>query len=96
MKHLLLICLFSCTCALGVFSQNLTQTVRGTVVDKISQSPVPGAVVQVQNMAPPLVATTDAEGRFRFSQVPVGKQSLRITYMGYKEALMDNLSVNAG
>lgn len=76
--------------------QTLYQTVRGTVVDKISQTPVPGAVVQLSGAEPANVTSTDANGKFKLSNVPVGKQSLKITYLGYKESTMDNLSVNAG
>lgn len=86
--------LLCCMAAVALNAQ--TQTVRGMVVDKISQSPVPGAVVQLLNATPVNVATTDANGHFRLVNVPVGKQSLRITYTGYRESLMDNLSVNAG
>lgn len=82
--------------ALSSQAQTLTQTVRGTVLDKISQSPVPGAVVQLLNADVATAVTTDAEGHFRLNNVPVGKRSVRITYMGYKEVNMDNLSVNAG
>ncbi len=79
-----------------VKAQNITQTVRGTVVDKISQTPIPGAIVFVLNSEPQLVSTSDANGEFKLSQVPVGKQSLKITYLGYKEVMMQNLSVNSG
>ncbi|PBQ33449.1 TonB-dependent receptor [Sphingobacteriaceae bacterium] len=77
-------------------AQTITQTVRGTVVDKISQTPIPGAVVQVLNSDPLSVATTNANGEFSLSNVPVGKQSVKITFIGYKEIIMNNLSVNAG
>ena len=77
-------------------SQTLFQTVRGSVVDKISQTPIPGAVIQVLNIDPAMVTTTDENGKFTFTKVPVGKQSLNITYMGYKPSALQNLSVNSG
>lgn len=93
MSILILTCLFN---SFEMKGQALYQTVRGTVVDKISQTPVPGAVVQLLNVTPANVATSDAEGKFRMSNVPVGKQSIKISYLGYKETTMENLSVNAG
>lgn len=86
---------------LSVFSlvmkaQIPTQTVRGTIVDKISQSPLPGVVVVLVNSNPLIGTSTDEEGRFKLTQVPVGKQTLKISFMGYKENVMQNLSVNAG
>jgi len=93
-KLILAFVLSGIACSLN--SQTIFQTVRGTVVDKISQTPIPGAVIQVMNIDPAMVATTDENGKFSFDKVPVGKQSLNITYMGYKPSALQNLSVNSG
>jgi len=93
-KLFLAIVLSGIACSLN--AQTIYQTVRGTVVDKISQTPIPGAAIQVMNMDPAMVATTDGNGKFSFDKVPVGKQSLNITYMGYKPSALQNLSVNSG
>jgi hypothetical protein len=77
-------------------AQTIYQTLRGTVVDKISQIPIPGAVVLLINSNPLNVFTTDANGKFVLNNVPVGKQNLKITYLGYKEIIMQHLTVNAG
>jgi hypothetical protein len=79
-----------------LFSQELTQTIRGTVVDKISQSPMAGAVVVLLNSMPAKGTATDGNGKFSFSNVSLGKQSLKITYMGYKESVIPNITVNSG
>ncbi len=93
-KMILALVLSGIVCALN--SQVLVQTVRGSVVDKISQTPIPGAVIQVMNIDPAMVTTTDENGKFTFINVPVGKQSLNITYLGYKPSALQNLSVNSG
>lgn len=82
---------------LGVvgYSQ-ITQTIRGTVIDKISQTTLPGAVVFVVNSQPVIASTANENGEFKLQNVPVGKQSLKISFMGYKLITMQNLSVNAG
>ena len=77
-------------------AQMLFQTVRGTVVDKVSQTPIPGAVVMLLNSSPVIVSTTDENGKFALKQIPVGKQSFSITYIGYKASTLQNLSVNSG
>ncbi len=74
----------------------ITQTVRGTVIDKISQTPLPGAVVSVLNSEPMIGSAANENGEFYLKNVPVGKQSLKVTYIGYKLITMQNLSINAG
>ncbi|HNQ00064.1 MAG TPA: carboxypeptidase-like regulatory domain-containing protein, partial [Bacteroidia bacterium] len=77
-------------------AQTLTQTVRGTVVDQVSQSPLPGANVIVVNSNPFLGAATDLDGAFVLKNVPVGKQTLKISFLGYKEYILPNITVTTG
>lgn len=79
-----------------LIAQNLTQTVRGTVVDKVSQSPVSGAKITLLNTDSLQSVKSDVSGKFMLSNVPVGNRSLRITFPGYKEMTLPNLTVNAG
>jgi hypothetical protein len=74
----------------------LLQTVKGTVIDRASRAPVPGASVLVVGVQPPLGATTDAHGVFRVPGVPVGRQTVRVSHIGYETALASNLLVSAG
>lgn len=66
-------------------SQELTQTVRGTVIDKQTQSPLPGAVVQVLNAEPQKVTTTDENGKFRLDNIPLGRWQIKFSVLSYKE-----------
>jgi len=82
---------FSC-----VKSQQLTQTIRGTVVDKISNTTLPGANVVILNTDPILGTATDMDGNFKITKVPIGKHTLKITFLGYKELTIPNVVVNSG
>ncbi|RYC71374.1 TonB-dependent receptor [Spirosoma sordidisoli] len=77
-------------------AQPLTQTVRGVVVDQSLQTPIPGATVVLQTATPARGALTDTDGAFRLAGVPVGRQTLRISFVGYKDALLANVVVDAG
>ncbi|MBP8034697.1 MAG: carboxypeptidase-like regulatory domain-containing protein, partial [Bacteroidia bacterium] len=68
-----------------VFSQELSQTIRGTVIDKQTQSPLPGAVVSILNTEPMKATTTDENGKFRFDNVLLGRKQLKISLISYKE-----------
>lgn len=80
----------------ALFSQGLIQTVRGVVLDKSSQATLPGATLVLLNSNPLVGVNTDMDGKFQFNQVPVGKQAIRVTFLGYKEVTLQNLSVNSG
>jgi hypothetical protein len=79
-----------------VRSQNLTQSVRGVVIDQITNTPLPGANVVILNTEPLLGTATDLDGNFKIEKVPVGKHTIRITYLGYKEVVLPNVVVNSG
>jgi hypothetical protein len=71
------------------------QTVRGTVVDKITQTTLPGAVITIQAI-PVLGTTTDANGYFKFENVKVGRYDLKVTYVGYDNVFIAQLLVGSG
>ena len=83
-------------CLVASWSFSQTQTVRGTVVDNISQSPIPGAVIVVLGMDPAIQTVSNDEGKFSLTGVPVGSRSFRISAYDYKEVNMQNVTVNAG
>ncbi|RYD78209.1 MAG: TonB-dependent receptor [Sphingobacteriales bacterium] len=72
-------------------AQIFTQTIRGTVVDKQSQSPLIGANVIILNTNPIKGAATDDRGKFRIENSPTGRQQIKIMYIGYKETVMQVL-----
>ncbi len=82
--------------AMAAGAQDKTQTIRGTVIDKVSQSPLMGVTVVLLNSEPLKGTVTDMDGNFSLSGVPVGMQGLKFTYVGYQELLMENLFLAAG
>ncbi|HTJ14919.1 MAG TPA: TonB-dependent receptor [Dinghuibacter sp.] len=78
--------------AIPVAAQTPTQTVRGTVTDRLLQRPIAGATVTLENQS----SLTDSTGVFVFHNVPVGQRQLRVTHVGFREATQDNLVVEAG
>lgn len=95
-KKIALIFLVNLACSIPTFAQTITQTIRGNVVDKISQSPLPGVIITLLNSSPIKGCSTDSDGNFKLSEVAIGKQSLRVSFLGYKELVLQNLVVNSG
>lgn len=77
-------------------AQSLTQTLRGKVVDQVTQIPLPGATVMVLNTDPLVGATTDVEGEFKIQKLPVGTYTIRVSFIGYKDFILPNVIVNSG
>jgi hypothetical protein len=95
MRKVILVLVLNLT-IISSFAQQLTQTIRGVVVDKISQVPLPGVNVILLGSEPLKGTTTDIDGQFRLSGVAVGKQTLKMIFLGYEEQVLSNLVVNSG
>lgn len=77
--------------AIIVKAENPTQVIRGTIVDEVTGYPLPGANVILLETDPPVGTTTDLDGRFALKNVPLGRQSIEIRYVGYESKLIPNL-----
>ncbi|GAA4469283.1 carboxypeptidase-like regulatory domain-containing protein [Nibrella saemangeumensis] len=74
----------------------LSQTLRGRVVDKESKYPLVGVTVQLTDVTPAMGTISDTAGRYRLTNVPVGRHTVKLSLVGYKEALLNNIIVDAG
>ena len=73
-----------------------TQNIRGVIIDKQSQMQIPGANIVLLGSDPIKGSVSDAEGRFKITEVKVARYDLKISYMGYKEIVLPNVDVSAG
>ena len=78
------------------FSQVIKQTLSGTVLDKHTREALPFATVVLLNSDPLTGVSTDIDGNFTLEGVPVGRQSLRISMVGYETYIMNELLVSTG
>ena len=69
--------------------------VTGTITDGNDGSPIIGANVLVLNSNPVIGTMTDADGNFKLV-VPVGRVTLRFTYIGYEDMVVPELLVISG
>lgn len=73
-----------------------TQTIRGRVVDEDSQAPLLGANVLILEAGPITGVITDEAGVFVMEDVPVGRYTLLVSYVGYKSSIMRDVLVGTG
>jgi hypothetical protein len=94
-KTQILFALLICTITISAQAQS-TQTVRGTVLDEVSKTPLIGVNLSIVGSDPFLGSATEVDGTYRIENVPVGRQTLKISYIGYEDQTMPNIVVTAG
>jgi len=77
-------------------SQEIFQVVKGSVSDADSRSPIPGATIIIQGSDPLIGTVSDNDGRFRLENVPLGRHTIVITFMGYETLTIPELVVGSG
>ena len=86
-------------CPFKIFGQK-TQNLKGMVIDKSVRNELIGATVRIAPShlpdAAPKGAVTDETGRFRFANLALGKYTVLVTYIGYKNAVLTNVTLDAG
>lgn len=80
----------------NVFAQDLTQTVRGKILDADSKSPISFANVMVLGSDPIMGTVSDIDGNFALKEVPIGRLSIKFSFIGYEEKVMPNILVISG
>ena len=80
----------------NVISQDVTQTIRGTVMDSETNYPLVGSKVKIILSADNTVgAICDGDGSFTLQNVPLGKHTLIISFVGYETKRLP-IVVNSG
>jgi len=79
---------------LGQSGPKISGRISGSVIDSISGEKVEFATVSLRKKGAAKDLTgmlTDASGNFRLDDIPVGKYELTISFLGYKELVIDTL-----
>lgn len=77
------------------YGQQLTQTVRGTIIDADSKQPLIGVVI-IPNSQATSGTVTDLNGEFRLEKMPVGRISLQLSLVGFEKKAIPEIEVNSG
>ena len=76
-----------------LFAQNKSQTVRGTVIDRVTRQPVIGASISVVGTTQGSI--TDASGAFSIVNVVIGRRSVKCTSVGYESFSSEEFILNS-
>ena len=72
------------------------QTVRGRIVDLDTKLPLVGVNVLLGSEGPEKGTITDANGYFRFDDIPVGRHDIECSYIGYESRVLANFQLTSG
>jgi hypothetical protein len=96
MKKIVLINVFLIL-VISIFAQQeITQTIRGTVIDKNTRVSLPGANVILLDSDPIIGTSTDINGTFRIENIPIGRVGIRVTYVGYQDLVLTGQNLISG
>lgn len=74
----------------------LTETLKGTILDKASRLPLQGVTVRLSSNSSVKASSTDQNGVFRLTDVPLGRQVLLASMTGYKPLVLSELLITSG
>lgn len=80
-------------------AQVATQILRGRLTEEVTKAPVVGATVLLipaESGQKTTGAVTDQNGYYKLTNVPLGRQTIRVSYVGYEEITLPNIVVTAG
>ena len=79
-----------------LIAQRLTQTIYGIVSAKATSAPLNGVKIELINSTAGSACMSLSDGSFSMQNVPLGRQSILISYPGYKERVIENILVTSG
>lgn len=80
----------------NVSGQEITQVIRGKIVDSESQSPISFASITIPTTNPPMGCMSDENGVFRLEQVPVGRHNIQFSFVGFETKTIPEIMVSSG
>ena len=92
-KYIIIILLFITQISVA---QNNRQNIRGVVTDKLSQTTLPGATVQIVSSTHSKGTLSDAHGTYILPDLLPDRYEIKASFIGYKEAVIPNVIVTSG
>ncbi len=77
-------------------AQTQIQTLKGRIFDEASGTPLQGVIIAVTDVTPVMGTATDSAGMFRIDSLPIGRHTIRISYISFEEKVLNDIEVTAG
>ncbi len=80
----------------NINAQNITQSIRGQIIEKQTQTTLLGATIIILDSNSVIATITDNNGYFLLENIPIGRISLQISYIGFNTVVLSNLNLVSG
>jgi len=95
MRNLIFLLIIKLIFLSPTYSQNIVQTIKGTVSDRETGTPLPGANISILNTDPLIGTIADSNGKFSIVTA-TGRVLVKISYLGYEDLLLKEVLVTSG
>lgn len=72
------------------------QIIKGRIFDLVTEAPLPGATVVIQESKPQIGTITDENGDFRLWNIKPGRYNIAVSFIGYENYLFREILVGTG
>jgi len=79
---------------IGLHAQSPTQNLRGSVIDVASNTTLPYAIVKIKELN--LTTTTDTAGNYVIRDVPIGRYTIEVSFIGYESISIPEVQISSG
>ncbi len=79
-----------------LFAQDYTQNVKGKVIDVDTRISLPGASIILLDSDPIVGTISDIDGNFILENIPTGRRSFKVSFLGYEDAYFYEIVVGTG
>lgn len=77
-------------------NHRITETIKGTVIDKSTRLSLSGVTVKLSSNPSVKASSTDQNGIFRLTAVPLGRHTLEASMTGYRQLVLSEVLVTSG
>ncbi|MEO1052271.1 MAG: TonB-dependent receptor [Bacteroidota bacterium] len=91
-RGILLLLIIGCYCP-ALLAQKLAQAIKGKITDVSSGESLIGASVTILGSDPLIGAISDVNGLYEIKNVPIGRQDIQISYVGYEPLIYRGMLV---
>lgn len=74
----------------------ITQNIRGTVIDKDSKTPLIGVNITLPDAEQMMGSSSDINGNYLISNIAVGRHTVKFSYVGYEAIVLQNIELSSG